>query len=392
MYIQRKLEDVLSSRLFGGKVLIVFGPRQAGKTTLVQHLTEPYGEEVRYIDCELPRYRDLLGRADMEALFSMIRGYKIVVFDEAQVVSNIGQILKSLFDHHPEVQYIATGSSSFDLANKVSEPLTGRSLEFTLYPMALDELSSNAFDAEARIAELMRFGGYPGVLNLSEEEHILQLKTLASQYVYKNIFAAGGIKKPEVITQLLNLLALQIGQEVSYRELAEQLGASSLTVERYIDLLEKNFIIFRLKGYAKNLRNEVTRTKKIYFIDLGLRNALIGNFAPVSATARSDVGALFENCMIVERLKAQSHSGAVLPERYFWRTTAQAEVDYIEIAPTDARMRAFEFKWNTKKRAIAPSAFRNAYPETPFTVVSVENGYAFISNGFYFEKRRDPLV
>lgn len=381
MYIQRNLEKVLKNRLFGGKALIVYGPRQAGKTTLVRHLTEPYGKEALYIDCELPRYRDLLGRADMDALFSLVRGHKIVVFDEAQVIPNIGQILKSLFDHHPEVQYIATGSSSFDLANKVSEPLTGRSLEFTLYPMALDELAENSFDAEARIVELMRFGGYPGVLNLSEEEHIVQLKTLVSQYVYKNVLAVGGIKKPEVITQLLNLLALQIGQEVSYRELAEQLRTSSVTIERYIDLLEKNFIVFRLQGYAKNLRNEVTRTKKIYFIDLGLRNALIGNFAPISTTARADVGALFENCMLVERMKAQAHSGAPLPERYFWRTMAQAEVDYIEIAPTDAHMHAFEFKWN-KKNTIAPRAFRNAYPHTPFTTVGVENGYMFVTPTF----------
>ena len=380
MYIQRKLENVLKKRLFGGKVLIVCGPRQAGKTTLVRHLTEPYGEDTLYIDCELPRYRDLLGRADMDTLFKLVRGHKIVVFDEAQVIPNIGQILKSLFDHHPETQYIATGSSSFDLANKVSEPLTGRSLEFTLYPLALDELANNPFDAEARISELMRFGGYPGTQDLSEEEHILRLKTLLSQYVYKNILAVGGIKKPEVITQLLNLLAFQIGQEVSYRELAGELGTSSLTVERYIDLLEKNFVIFRLQGYAKNLRNEVTRTKKIYFIDLGLRNALIGNFAPISITARADVGALFENCMLVERIKAQAHNGLVSPERYFWRTVAQAEVDYIEISQVDTQMRAFEFKWNSKKTVTAPLAFRKAYHDTPFTLVNIENGYMFVTD------------
>src|SRR3989344_511832 len=377
MYIPRILEHTLKSRIFGGKILILYGPRQAGKTTLVRHLVANFNEQVRFIDCELLENRELLTRRNTIDIFSLVKQYKIVVFDEAQVIPGIGSVLKTLYDHHPEVQYIATGSSSFDLANAISEPLTGRSLEFTLYPLSLIELASTAFDAEREGMSLMLFGGYPDLTNLSEKEKGFRLKTLVSQYLYKNVLAIGGIKKPELIIQLLKLLAHQIGNEVSYRELATKLVTSQQTIERYIDLLEKNFVIVRLSSFARNLRNEITRSKKVYFIDLGIRNALIDSFGPIDSIGRGDIGGLFENCMIVERLKHIAHNGRALPGVYFWRTFSQQEIDYIE--ESEQVIRAYEFKWSMGKKIIAPRSFTDAYPRAKFMSISPQTAFDFIT-------------
>lgn len=384
MYILRNLENILKKRFFGGKILIIYGPRQAGKTTMVKHAISEFGDKARFIDCELIENRELLMNRASADLFSLVSKYKIVVFDEAQVIPKIGSILKTLYDHHPEVQYIATGSSSFDLANVVSEPLTGRSLEFTLYPLSLAELVHNAFDAEQAVSGLMRFGGYPDLVDVGEEEKILRLKTLVSQYLYKNVLAIGGVKKPEVIIQMLKLLAYQIGNEVSYRELASQLGTSQQTVERYVDLLEKNFVIVRLGSFARNLRNEVTRSKKIYFVDLGIRNALVGSFGPIDSIGRNDVGGLFENCMIIERLKHTAHEGRVPSAAYFWRTFSQQEIDYVEeqVNATGAsNLTAYEFKWSKNARESAAShVFARAYPNSKFSSVSPQTAFEFVTN------------
>lgn len=377
MYLQRNLEKVLKDRLFGGKVIILYGPRQAGKTTLVKHIIAEFQQNVRFIDCELLENRELLTRRKSTELFSLVEQYKIVVFDEAQVIPDIGSVLKTLYDHHPEVQYIATGSSSFDLANAVSEPLTGRSLEFTLYPLSLSELARNPFDAEQKVSELMRFGGYPDLVGLGEEEKKLRLKTLVSQYLYKNVLAVGGIKKPELIVQLLTLLAFQMGNEVSYRELAMQLKTSQPTIERYIDLLEKNFVIMRLPAFARNLRNEVTRSKKVYFLDMGVRNALIDAWKPIDSLLRNDVGALFEACMVAERLKHVAHEGQASRARYFWRTFAGQGIDYIE--QKEEELTAYEFKWNSAKIPLPPRAFTKAYPAAGFTPVSPPTALAFVT-------------
>jgi uncharacterized protein len=378
MYIQRQLETHLQNRIFGGKILILYGPRQAGKTTLVKKLLEAYSEPMRYIDCELLENRELLTEARSADLFSLVKQYKIVVFDEAQVVPNIGSVLKSLYDHHPEVQYIATGSSSFDLANQVSEPLTGRSLEFILYPLSLAELASGAFDAESTVPELMRFGGYPDLQNVNEQEKILRLKTLVSQYLYKNVLSVGGVKKPEVMTGLLSLLAHQIGHEVSYRELSNQLKTSQQTVERYIDILEKNFVVVRLSSMAGNMRNEVTRAKKVYFVDLGLRNAVIDRFQPIDPVRRNDVGQLFENCLIMERLKYLANHNRTGVCGYFWRTFSQQEVDYVEVSQK-GEMQAYEFKWNFNKKVKRPSGFGVNYPEANFFRVTPREAYDFVN-------------
>lgn len=376
MYIYRNLSRILQDRLFSGKVLVVYGPRQAGKTTLVKNLIEPYGETARYIDCELLENKDLLLRRASSELFSLVKNYKIVVFDEAQVIPEIGSILKTLFDHHPEVQYIATGSSSFDLINSVSEPLTGRSLEYVLYPLSIVEVVKTSFDAEQQMSDWMRFGFYPGITG-SEQEKIKQLSTLTSQYLYKNVLSIGEIKKPELILKLLKLLALQLGQEVSYRELATKLETSQQTIERYVDLLEKNFIITKLSGYSKNMRNEVTRTKKIYFIDLGVRNVLTENFQTINIINRTDVGALFENLAIVERLKYIAHHDLQFINRYFWRTFSQQEIDYLE--ENKGALKAFECKWNVEKKKLSsPKSFTMAYPKAQFSLVTPKNVFDFV--------------
>ena len=376
MYIERDLGRILQKALFSGKILVVYGPRQAVKTTLVKKLIEPYGEKARYIDCELLENKDLLLSRPSIELFSLIKNYKIVVFDEAQVIPEIGSILKTLFDHHPEVQYIATGSSSFDLINSVSEPLTGRSFEYTLYPLSIVELVKTTFDAEQKISEWMRFGFYPGVTG-TEQEKIKILSTLTSQYLYKNVLSIGEIKKPELILKLLKLLALQLGQEVSYRELATKLETSQQTIERYVDLLEKNFIITKLSGYSKNMRNEVTRTKKIYFVDMGVRNVLIENFQAINVINRTDVGALFENLAIVERLKTIAHHDLQFINRYFWRTFSQQEVDYLE--EHAGMLKAFEFKWNREQKTWAPPrSFTLAYPDAQFALVTPKDVLDFV--------------
>jgi predicted AAA+ superfamily ATPase len=377
MYIQRALESVLKDALFKNKVIILYGPRQSGKTTLVKRIVEAYAPDVLFIDCEIVRNNELLSRRDAQELFSLVAGYRIVVFDEAQTVRGIGQVLKTLFDHRPDVQYIATGSSSFDLANEVSEPLTGRSREYVLYPLGITELYKNAFETETGLSDYMRFGGYPGIVHEREDDKQRDLQALVSQYLYKNVLSFDGVRKPSTVTSLLKLLAFQIGNEVSYRELSQQTGASIATVQKYIDLLEKNFVILRIGSYARNQRNEVTRAKKIYFLDLGLRNALIDAFAPMQTTARSDVGALFENCMIVERMKHVAHSGGIGLQQYFWRTVAQHEMDYVEEYRGTAH--AFEFKWNPKNEpGIAPH-FKKLYSDIPTVGISPRSAFDFVS-------------
>jgi len=376
MYIKRSLENILRGALFKNKVLILYGPRQAGKTTLIKHVLSEYGSDALFVDCEIVRNNELLARRDAQELFSLVAGHRIVVFDEAQTVRGIGQVLKTLFDHRPEIQYIATGSSSFDLANEVSEPLTGRSREYVLYPLGLTELYKNTFDLETHLSEYMRFGGYPGLLGESEQDKQRDLQLLVSQYLYKNVLSLDGVRKPETVTALLKLLALQIGNEVSFRELSQQTGVSIATVQKYIDLLEKNFVIFRIGSYARNRRNEVTRAKKIYFLDPGLRNALIDAFAPIQATARNDVGAIFENCMIVERMKHLAHHGEIGLRQYFWRTIAQHEVDYVEEYRSVTN--AFEFKWNSKNERDISTNFKKTYPDIPSVGVSPRNAFDFL--------------
>lgn len=377
MYIKRDLEEIIKNNLFKGKVVVLYGARQTGKTTLVKHILKNFKDsEVRYVDCELLSNNELLTRRDDQALFSLVKGYKIVVFDEAQTVKGIGSALKSLFDNEPHVQYIATGSSSFDLANEVSEPLTGRSLEFILYPLGITELAKNSFDTENELKKNMRFGGYPGILNLNEEEKERNLNLLVTQYLYKNVLAVEGLKKTELVVSLLKLIAYQIGNEVSYRELARALSTTVDTVQKYINILENNFVIFRLQAFSNNKRREVVKTRKIYFTDLGLRNALVNDFSPVEKNGRRDGGALFENAMILERMKHVAHAGGFSFEQMFWRTTTQQEIDYVE--KYKGATRAFEFKMNETSKIEGQKLFEELYPNVPITRISPRNSFDFI--------------
>jgi predicted AAA+ superfamily ATPase len=368
MYIKRTLEKPLRNSLFKQKVVILYGPRQAGKTTLLKHILKDHSK-TKWVDCELIENNQLLQGRNTQDLFSLVKGMNIVVFDEAQTINNIGQVLKTLIDHHPEVQYIATGSSSFDLSNMISEPLTGRSLEFLLYP---------DFETKNKIGQYMTYGMYPGIFEISEDEKIKRLNTLTSQYLYKNVLDSGGIKKPDLVIQLLKLLAYQIGSEFSVRELSNKLGTSAITVEKYIDILEKNFIIYRLGGFGNNMRDEVTTKRKIFFIDLGIRNALIGNFEKMDQFSRNDIGHMFENFCIIERLKYISHTDTQSVQSYFWKNYTKKELDYIEVK-SDI-IESFECKWDERKiPKFPPKDFSEKYPSSTYLRISPSNVYSFVT-------------
>ena len=368
---QKQIED----RLFEKKAIIIYGARQTGKTTLAKRIVEKYGEKARYFDCELLSVRQNIEIPEADRLRSYLGKYKIVVLDEMQKISNAGTILKILVDHCPEIQVIATGSSSFELANKTSEPMTGRAVRFTLYPFSIAEIEQkfNRFEIDARLENIARFGSYPEVfLAESEERAKERLNEIVSNYLYKDVLAFEGIKKSAIIENLLKLLALQLGNEVSYNELARNLGISRLTTQKYIDVLEQSFIIFTLKAFSRNLRKEISKSIKIYFYDLGVRNSLIQNFNALSL--RNDAGALWENLMIAERIRNNSHR-QVRPNQYFWRTYDQKEIDYIE--ESGGQLSAFEFKLSGQAKI--PAEFLKSYPNSKFMTIAKNNYFDFIA-------------
>jgi len=344
MKIERKLKKTLEQFLFKGKIIIVYGPRQVGKTTLCKELIAKYGSERSYVDCEIIEKKQALEDQNPDRLRKFLGDGKFFVLDEAQKVSDIGTSLKLLVDTYPDIQIVATGSSSFDLANKINEPLTGRAYEFMLYPISWGEIRASfpAHEVAEKLPTMLRFGSYPKLLDLNytEPESKLYLSSIASNYLYKDIFALETIKKPELLLKLLQLLALQLGGEVSFYEIATKLVTSVNTVLRYIDLLEKAFVIFRLYPLSRNLRNEIGKKTKIFFYDLGIRNALIGNTNALHL--RNDIGGLWENFCIIERKKKIQYD-LVFLNQYFWRNRDGAEVDYVE--ERDGTIKGFEFKW-----------------------------------------------
>jgi len=372
--IKRSIKKQIISSFFQGKVAILYGPRQVGKTTLVKQILDEFPEGL-YLNCEILSVNQVLSRPEPAALKNYFGDSKLIVLDEAQKVPNIGLVLKVLVDTYPDLQILATGSSSFDLANQTGEPLTGRVNHFYLYPLSFQELAagSGRLAAEAGVERLLRLGGYPEVHLLPENKAKQRLNEIAADYLYKDVLSFEKIKKSNLIVDLLQLLALQVGHEVSYQELAKSLGVSRLTVQKYLNLLEQAFVVFTLRAFSRNLRKEISKSVKIYFHDLGIRNSLIQNFNPPAI--RNDIGALWENWLIIERLK-KCRAEQIAANRYFWRTYDQKEIDYLE--EREGKLFAFEFKWGKGGRS-CPKDFAAAYPTAEFTEINKENYFSFIA-------------
>lgn len=356
-----------------GKAIIIYGPRQVGKTTVLRLLLGGRND-VLWLNGDEQDVRTLFEHVSSTRLKTVIGSRRVVVIDEAQRIADIGLGMKLITDNLPGVQLIATGSSSFDLANSVQEPLTGRKHEHQLFPLSFSELvEANGLLEERRLLpHRLVYGSYPDVLNHAGDEQEV-LTELANSYLYKDILAFDKIKKSDHLVKLLQAIAYQVGSQVSYNELAQLSGLDPKTVENYVQLLEQAFIVFRLGSYSRNLRNELKFSRKIYFWDCGIRNAVIGNY--LQAESRMDVGALFENYVIAERLKRLRYAKSYA-QSYFWRTSAKQEVDYIE--EKDGRLAAYEFKWNPKKQPAPPSAFAGAYPAASFEVVTRDNYDTFL--------------
>ena len=370
MPIVRALQKKIENSLFKGKIIIIYGARQVGKTTLVKEIQSKYAADSVYLNCDEPDTRDALTNKTSTELKAFIGNKRLVIIDEAQRVENIGLSLKLIVDNFSDTQIIATGSSSFDLSNKIAEPLTGRKEEYYLYPFSLEELRSiySGVETDRLLERRMIYGMYPEITQSAEEAE-KKLKNLATSYAYKDILQYQNIKNSEVLEKLLKALALQIGNEVSYNELASLIGINRQTVENHVRLLEKAFIIFRLSPFSRNLRNELKKLRKIYFYDTGIRNALINNFNPLDL--RSDAGSLWENFMISERIKYNNNHG-VDNNMYFWRTTQKQEIDYME--EHGGALAAFEFKWK-KDVFKKPKPFMDAYPGSKIELVN-NNSYS----------------
>jgi len=376
-FIYRDVMGRIQERLFQGKAVILLGPGQSGKTTLIEEVLELSGESYLMLNADEPDVRELLQDATSTRLKTIIKGNRIVCIDEAQRIPNIGLTLKLMTDQIPEVQTIATGSSSLELNSSIAEPLTGRKFEFTLPPLSFNELASNhGLLEELRFLEhRMIYGSYPEVVTSSGREEEL-VKLLAGSYLFKDLLTLENIKKPALLEKIVKALALQLGSEVSFHEIGQLTGADSHTVERYIDLLEKAFVIFTLPAYSRNIRNEIKKSRKIYFLDNGIRNAVIGNF--LAPAGRTDTGALWENYLVSERRKMTGNKG-MKADAFFWRTTQQQEIDYIE--EQGDTLYACEFKWNPKKKnAGFPKTFVKGYPKAKTLLLTPDNYDMFLTN------------
>ena len=363
----RTIQQAVEQSFFKGKVIVIYGARQVGKTTLIRFLQERYAADSIYLNCDEPDVRNALSDKTSTELQLYIGNKKIVFIDEAQRVKNIGLTLKLLVDNFPQTQIIATGSSSFDLSNDISEPLTGRKIEFNLYALSVHELMSQRTPLEMqRSFEFhMRYGMYPGVV--SSDNPGESLLEIARSYLFKDIFEFQTVKNPDLLRKLLQALALQIGSEVSNNELGTMFGVDKITVARYISLLEQGFVIFHLPPFSRNLRKELSKQRKIYFYDTGIRNALINNFNPLEL--RQDIGQLWENFFISERLKAV-HNQRRYPNIYFWRTYQGQEIDYLE--EEGGRLAGYECKWGNDKWRV-PESFITAYPGSEVHLVTRNN-------------------
>ncbi|WP_394675836.1 ATP-binding protein [uncultured Sphingobacterium sp.] len=369
--IQRLIKNNLEQTLFKGKTILLIGPRQVGKTTLIKEILS--GGDYLFLDGDDPLIRTYLNNPNTKEIETIIGQAKVVFIDEAQRIENIGLTAKIIHDQFKDVQLILSGSSALELKTHTHEPLTGRKREFNLFPISYAEYENNtgflnaAGDLETRLV----YGFYPeSITSRGEEREVLN--EISQSYLYRDILALANIKKPEVLEKILQALAFQIGSEVSYNEIAQLTGVDKNTVSNYIHLLEISYIIFPLTSFSRNLRNEIKTNRKIYFYDNGIRNAVIQNFNPIEL--RDDVGALWENFLISERLKNNSYSRHFV-NKYFWRTKQQQEIDYVEEA--NGKITGYEFKWNPKAKAKIPSNFVEAY-SADVQVISKDNFRAFI--------------
>jgi len=372
--IQRSIENKIKEKLFKGKIIMLIGARQTGKTSLLKKIIAEYSEPSIWLNADEFDIKERFKNPTSTSLKALIGEKKLVVIDEAQNIDEIGLALKLLIDTYPEIQVVATGSSAFELQNKTNEPLTGRKYEFYLYPFSFNELATHFSEIiEKRMLNTrLVFGSYPEVVN-NQGNEIEVLKLLSDSYLYRDLLMLETIKKPEKLVKLLQALAYQVGNEVSYNEIGNLIGLDSKTVESYVQLLEKSFIVFRLHSFSRNLRNELKSSKKIYFYDNGIRNSLISSFQLLEG--RQDIGALWENYLVSERMKSNQYTN-FYGNTYFWRTKDKQEIDYLE--EKDGILNAFEFKWSSKKKHRITKTFLKAYPESNAKIIHADNYTEFL--------------
>lgn len=357
----RTLELTINKKIDSGKAIVVVGARQVGKTTLLMEVLKD--KEFLFLDADDPTTRSLLQNPTTEQLRTLIGNFKIIFLDEAQRISGIGLTLKIITDQFKGVQLIVSGSSSFDLGNELNEPLTGRKWEYELFPLSWEEYENKigVVKSEQQLENRLLYGFYPDVINNQGNERET-LKNLVNSYLYRDILAFSDLRKPEVLEKLLQALALQMGSEVNYNELAQLIGINKITVQKYIDLLEKGYVVFRLNSFSGNLRNEIKQNRKIYFYDNGIRNMIIGNFNHLDI--RADKGALWENFLVSERRKQNIYKDT-FTKMYFWRTKQQQEIDFVE--ERNGQIVGYEFKWTSKKTKF-PQNFMDAYKANGFLI------------------------
>lgn len=375
MFYKRSLKKRLKDKFFKGKSIVLIGPRQVGKTHLINTLLKELKGQNDYLffNGDDPLVREQLNEPNTAEISQIIGKHKIIFIDEVQRINNIGLTAKIITDQFKDVQLIMSGSSALEINKNISEPLTGRKWEYMLYPISWSEIKDkgNFLQAQKELENILIYGSYPDVLNNRGNEQEV-LRNLVSSYLYKDLLTIDGLRKTEVIDKLLLALALQMGHEVSYNELSSSIGVSKNTIASYIDLLEKAFVIYKLPALCRNLRNEIKRNKKIYFYDNGVRNTIINNYNRIEL--RQDKGALWENFLLAERKKYLAYQG-IFPRQYFWRNKSKQEVDYVE--EIDGKFTAFEFKWQLKRKYRPPASFEKAYKNT-IEVIDNKNYTSFI--------------
>ena len=368
--------EPLEKHIQPNKVTVIYGPRRAGKTTLLQSYLKQTQLKYKLDSGDNIRTQQVLSSQDFKQILAYVEGYELLAIDEAQNIPNIGKGLKIIVDQVPGIKVLVTGSSSFELAGQVGEPLTGRKLTLNLFPMAQSELMPiyNKFELREKLPDFLIYGMYPEVLLAPTSQSRIEVLTeIANAYLLKDILAFDRVKSSRTLLDLLKLLAFQVGSEVSLNELGRQLGVDTKTVQRYLDLLEKAFVIVRLGGLSRNLRQEIRNKNKYYFLDTGIRNAVIAQFN--SLDLRNDVGALWENFMIMERLKFRTYA-PLHANMYFWRTYDQQEIDLVE--ERGGNFHGYEFKWSQKKATLPPASWTSAYPEAEYSVITQANYGEFV--------------